>query len=82
VLPQTPLNGAQVVAEKLRKCVAATAMSTSAGLLNVTVSIGVSSLEALAKDEVVSVDALLDVADRCLYESKEHGRNCVTVPAS
>jgi PleD family two-component response regulator len=45
-----------------------------------TVSIGVSSVAALSV--ALGVDALLESADRCLYSSKDFGRNCITVAAA
>jgi diguanylate cyclase (GGDEF)-like protein len=82
VLPQTDLAGATTVAEKMRAAVAATPIATSVGALAVSVSVGVSGLAALGPGETASVDALLDSADRCLYRSKEDGRNRVTVARS
>jgi diguanylate cyclase (GGDEF)-like protein len=79
VLPQTDLAGARVVGEKLRKAVDAEPIATCAGALAVTVSVGVSGLAALQPAAPASVEALLDSADRCLYRSKEDGRNRVTV---
>lgn len=78
VLPETPLEGAQVVAEKLLANVAATPMSTSAGPICVTVSIGVASLATLlASKPKATVDDLLELADQGLYASKLAGRNRV-----
>jgi diguanylate cyclase (GGDEF)-like protein len=83
VLPQTALNGAQIVAEKLRAGIAATPVRTLAGAVRITVSIGVASLDAFAVTQTPpSLDSMLDLADRCLYESKNAGRNRVTVPPS
>ncbi|HVF15442.1 MAG TPA: diguanylate cyclase [Steroidobacteraceae bacterium] len=81
VLPQTSIEGAQVVAEKLRASVAAAPVRTLAGAVNMTVSIGVADLAALAAAKIeASTDAMLDLADRCLYESKANGRNRISVP--
>jgi len=81
VLPQTGTAGARIVAEKLREHVAAAPVRTLAGAIGITVSIGVASLEALAAAQrQPSVDAMLELADRCLYRSKESGRNRVTSP--
>ena len=38
-----------------------------------------SGVEAIAQTGTVSVEGLLDVADRCLYQSKDGGRDRVTV---
>ena len=81
VLPQTGLAGARVVAEKLRAGIAAAPMRTSAGPVGVTVSIGIGALEAIAtQTQETTVDQLLEMADRCLYKSKEGGRNRVSWP--
>lgn len=81
VLPQTNVAGARVVAEKLRAAVAAEPLITTAGPLDVTVSIGIGALEATpARMQETTVDQLLDLADRCLYRSKEGGRNRVSWP--
>jgi diguanylate cyclase (GGDEF)-like protein len=79
VLPQTPLAGAGVVAEKIRHAVAAAPMATSAGNVEVTVSVGVTSLLAQADAAGATVEQLLRRADDCLYESKNHGRDRVTL---
>jgi two-component system, cell cycle response regulator len=76
VLPDTDLAGAAVVAERIRHQIADNHFATSGGAVAVTVSIGVSGIEALAVTP--SVDALLESADRCLYRSKDSGRNRVT----
>ena len=45
------------------------------GLGNITISIGIATFPQDGR----SVDELLKVADKCLYESKRRGRNMVTV---
>lgn len=76
VLPETDLSGACVVAERIREHVADAHFSTSGGSIPVTVSIGVSGIAALGS--AANVDTLLESADRCLYQSKDSGRNRVT----
>jgi two-component system cell cycle response regulator len=80
VLPQTDLAGAAVVAEKLRKGVEELSIRLSAGVRSITVSIGVSGLQAMPMRETTTVEMLLAHADRYLYKSKEAGRNRVTSP--
>jgi diguanylate cyclase (GGDEF)-like protein len=83
VLPHTDLAGAGVVAEKLRANVASTPIRTSAGLVAITASIGVASLEALAAERApATTNGTLKLADRHLYASKKGGRNRVSVPRS
>jgi two-component system, cell cycle response regulator len=78
VLPQTGLAGAAVAAERLRAHIAANPAATSGGKIRVTSSIGVSAAQCSLNGEPVSVEELLSAADRCLYTSKESGRNRVT----
>jgi len=80
VLEETKLAGARIVAERLLQAIALTPIRTRAGVVKVTVSIGVSGLEADANSEAVTIDSLLHQADLYLYASKENGRNCVTFP--
>jgi diguanylate cyclase (GGDEF)-like protein len=80
VLEETNLTGAKMVAERLREAIANTPMRTRAGMINVTVSIGVSGLESAGERREFSVESLMNVADACLYASKEDGRNRVTMP--
>lgn len=82
VLEETNLAGATKVAERLRQAVADTPMRTRAGMITVTVSIGVSALEGAGERREFSVESLMNLADACLYASKEDGRNRVTLPRS
>lgn len=79
VLPQTDLNGARTVAEKLRQMTASVPILTASGPIDITVSIGIAAVDSLPRHVEPSVDALLEYADRGLYASKEEGRNRVTV---
>lgn len=80
VLEETSLDGAKMIAERLRSVIAASPMRTRAGMINVTVSIGVSALGAATERNEISVESLMNQADGRLYASKENGRNCVTLP--
>ncbi len=82
MLPETGLERARNTAERLRRLVAETPIATEHATFSVTISLGVSSLEA---DESSidalpgSVDILIDHADQALYLSKQSGRNRVSV---
>lgn len=70
ILPETGLEGALVVAERLRA-----AVEDRVDLKRpVTISIGVATL----MPTTIAPEALIDQADRALYASKRRGRNCVT----
>jgi diguanylate cyclase (GGDEF)-like protein len=68
VLPETSLQGAQHVAEKLREAVANLPHPVP------TISVGVAVWQPQ-----VSADELLGQADAALYHAKQHGRDCVAV---
>jgi diguanylate cyclase (GGDEF)-like protein len=74
VLDQVGLNEAIRIADRLRGAVADRAFQTQSGMLRVTCSLGVASLNAARAS---SVDELLKSADERLYAAKKGGRNCV-----
>jgi two-component system chemotaxis response regulator CheY len=78
VLPQTDIAGASIVAEKLRRAVAATPIRFNTTKVRVTISIGASELGAIAERDSTTAERLLELADQNLYKSKKSGRNRVT----
>jgi diguanylate cyclase (GGDEF)-like protein len=81
VLPETGLRGASRAAERLRQALAAQPISTSSGPMAVTVSMGVTALETATELGKVSVPELLRAVDRCLFASKQRGRDRATAAA-
>lgn len=74
VLPEQDLRTAvQMSAERVRQRVEETPLTTEAGLLRVTVSVGVASLRA----DDATLESLLRRADAALYAAKAAGRNRV-----
>lgn len=74
VLPDTPLEGARVVAERIRAGVAALAVHhNSIALGSITISIG----GAFSRSSTVDAAALFDAADRAMYDAKQSGRDRV-----
>ena len=74
LLPQTGLYAALDVAERMRKVIAEALPSPESGMpVPVSVSIGVSTMRS--SDD--TIDALLNRADRVLYQAKNSGRNQV-----
>ncbi|WP_312854331.1 GGDEF domain-containing protein [Paludibacterium denitrificans] len=74
LLPQTGLYAALDVAERMRKVIAEALPSPESGMpVPVSVSIGVSTMRS--SDD--TIDALLNRADRALYQAKNSGRNQV-----
>ncbi|WP_397449616.1 diguanylate cyclase [Pseudomonas sp. NA-150] len=73
VLPETPLRGAQLIAENIR--IAIEALPPFAGDPNpITVSIGIACQAQHSRE---SLSALVTAADKALYEAKHNGRNRV-----
>ncbi len=80
VLPETDLQGATAVAEKVRCQVQDTLVPLEDGPpLRATVSIGLATLGG--EGNLTSRD-LIAAADRALYEAKSAGRNRVAKPTS
>lgn len=76
LLRDTDLEGAQLLAERIRGCIASGPCNCAGIELDITVSIGVSSLRR--HDSPVSLFAR---ADQALYSAKKRGRNQVCVAA-
>ena len=81
ILPETDLDGAAIVAERIRAAIAAEPMHTCVGPLEISVSIGASALLLAGESNRLSHTDLLQAADKCLYDSKSQGRNRVTAVA-
>ena len=75
VLPGSDLEGATLVAERIRKRLEQTEVRTSSGPLKVTASFGVAAVHG--PDCRASGKDLLAKADAALYEAKRAGRNRV-----
>lgn len=75
ILPETGIEAAQTVAERLRESIAdfpfATHDDTS---LHITASFGISTV----RKTTASSEELIEEADRALYQSKRNGRNQVS----
>jgi two-component system cell cycle response regulator len=73
LLPQTDLEGAHELAERLRRALAARPMATHpGGLVAVTASFGVAAFP-----DAPTPAALFASADEALYRAKHDGKNCV-----
>jgi len=80
MLPETDRAGAIATAERLRSEVGATPVTTDAGPVGVTISLGIAVAAPGADTEEPgsrTAHALLQRADRALYRAKADGRDCV-----
>ena len=73
MLPETPIQSAQVLAERIRKATAAIEIPFDDHTIGFTVSIG---LVELGKEDI-SLDSVMRRADLAMYQAKERGRNQV-----
>ena len=71
ILPETPIEAAVTLANRLREGVKALRFSSSEGKFGVTISLGISQPETLETDIVPA----LDRADKALYRAKRLGRD-------
>jgi diguanylate cyclase len=71
LLPETDLESARELAERIREKTEASVFMFNETVLKITVSGGVSE----ATKDIASVDFLLEKADKALYIAKEGGRN-------
>jgi diguanylate cyclase (GGDEF)-like protein len=76
LLPETKLEDARNIAERLRLLIEETPIETEIGLINTTISIGVAIKEEAS---TMSIDLLLSRADRAMYQAKQTGRNRVII---
>jgi diguanylate cyclase (GGDEF)-like protein len=76
LLPETDLQTAEKLAERLRRTIAEEPLSTEEyGPLSISVSVGVAALG----DETHDVTSIIEKADAALYQAKREGRDRVVV---
>ena len=75
MLPQTALDGGQMLAERLRSKVERFSFGKEGEPVRATISIGVATLS----EDVRDAQALLDRTDRAMYQAKLAGKNRVFV---
>lgn len=71
ILPNTPPEGAKVVADRIRSGIESTPMLSSAGVLHVTASVGVASVSGPGCRD--ALPALVDSASQSLLAAKREG---------
>jgi diguanylate cyclase (GGDEF)-like protein len=74
IFPDTHLNLAVKVADRIREEIAFTPVELDSGEINVTVSMGAS---VYMKTSVIDLVDFVDSVDKFLHEAKQSGRNCI-----
>jgi diguanylate cyclase (GGDEF)-like protein len=77
VLPETKLDDACGLAERLRNHIAEKVIETEEDRVRITASFGVTGFDATASSNSITPEALINTADKYLYEAKKQGRNKV-----
>lgn len=74
IFPETHLNLAVKVADRIREKIANSPVKVDRGKINLTASMGAS---VYMKTSVLGIDDFVDSVDKYLYEAKQSGRNCI-----
>ncbi|XOZ33927.1 diguanylate cyclase [Halomonadaceae bacterium KBTZ08] len=75
ILPETDITGGQILGERLRKSISQMEVTTEAGVLECTISLGV----AQVTDAMADHQQWLSQADHALYAAKTNGRNQIAL---
>lgn len=74
IFPETHLNLAVKVADRIREIVSYTPVEYEGGKFNITASMGAS---VYMKTSIYTIDTFIESVDKYLYEAKQSGRNCI-----
>jgi diguanylate cyclase (GGDEF)-like protein len=77
VLPETGPEGALSLAERLRNIISKRKFIFQEKAIRITCSFGISGFNSATPDENISPEAMINIADKCLYQCKLEGRNRV-----
>jgi two-component system cell cycle response regulator len=77
ILPESDLNGASNLAERLRRIVSEKAIYVEKNEIRLTASFGVTGLDMIPSHAAISLDTIISQADQYLYQAKQEGRNMV-----
>jgi len=77
VLPETQLENALGLAERLRRNIAKKSIETQENKISITASFGVTGFNSSNPPKNITPEALIHMADKYLYAAKNQGRNKV-----
>ena len=75
ILPETDAESARVICERIREAIENSTVSTTAGDIRYTVSMGIAQLTETPENYM----QWMQKADEALYKAKESGRNKVVI---
>lgn len=77
VLPETDFNGCAVVAERIRQLIALNPVDAFGCEIEITASFGAVTIAPIESRHIIHSEQFLQMADQCLYQAKNSGRNKV-----
>ena len=77
VLPETDLKSATRLAERLRSNLSQRVIEIQGKQISITASFGITGFDPTTPDEKISQEALINEADKFMYQAKKEGRNRV-----
>jgi diguanylate cyclase (GGDEF)-like protein len=75
LLPETPASGAVGVADRIRRSMEQSPLTTREGTVNATLSIGIAAYPNHGSD----LESVMERADQAMYASKSGGKNRTTM---
>jgi two-component system cell cycle response regulator len=78
-LPQTGVDQAKAVVQKLRQAFASVDFSDAIAHLEHQPTLSMGVAERTAKDSILTLPALLAAADAALYDAKKSNRDCIKI---
>ncbi|MDB9823011.1 diguanylate cyclase [Deltaproteobacteria bacterium] len=79
ILPETDLEGARYMAERLRDDLSQVSIQIQEENIHITASFGVIGFDSMNGSRKTTPEAMIGQADRLLYQAKREGRNRVKV---
>jgi two-component system, cell cycle response regulator len=77
ILPETDVEGARVVAERMRKKICAEGAEVDGIQVSISASFGITGFSSFGQEEDISMESIIGKADEYLYQAKREGRNRV-----
>ena len=75
IVPETDLRDARILAERARSAISQMVIKIEEEGIHITASFGVTGFDPDTPDEKISPEAMINQADKYLYQAKEEGRN-------